>query len=178
MSPQSAAAAQLVKAATATPAKQTVQMSIFDRMEELHNSIARRAFELFEGNDHWPGRELENWLRAETELLHPMLLELTESDNHLNVRAEVPGFSAKDLEINVEPRRLTVSGKREFKEENKKGKTHYSELSSGEILRIVELPAEVDTSNVSATLKDGILAVKMTKSPAPKSVRVELKAAS
>jgi len=147
-------------------------------MEELHNSIARRAFELFEGNGRWPGRELEDWLRAESELLHPTHLELTESDNHLNVRAEVPGFSAKDLEINVEPRRLTVSGKRETKEENKKGKTIYSELSTGEILRVVDLPADVDTSNITATLKDGILNVKMAKSPAPKSVRVELKTTS
>ena len=177
MSPQSAAAMQPVKAA-ATPAKQTVPINIFERMEELHNSIARRAFELFEGNGRWPGRELEDWLRAESELLHPTHLELTESDNHLNVRAEVPGFSAKDLEINVEPRRLTVSGKRETKEENKKGKTIYSELSTGEILRVVDLPADVDTSNITATLKDGILNVKMAKSPVPKSVRVELKTTS
>jgi HSP20 family protein len=106
-----------------------------------------------------------------------MHLELTESDNQLTVRAEVPGFSAKDLEINVEPRRLTVSGKRETKEETKKGKAIYSELSAGEILRVVDLPADIDTSNVTATLKDGVLNVKMAKTPAPTSVRVELKAA-
>ena len=178
MSPQSAAAMQPVKAAAATPVKQSIPINIFDRIEELHHSIARRAFELFEGNGRWPGRELEDWLRAESELLHPTHLELTESDNHLNVRAEVPGFTAKDLEIHVEPRRLTVSGKHETKEENKKSKIHYSELSTGEILRVVHLPADVDTSNVTATLKDGILHVKMTKMPAPKPVRVELKASS
>jgi HSP20 family protein len=162
---------------TSAPAKQVASMNIFDRMEELHNSIARRAFELFEGNSWWPGRELDNWLRAESELLHPMHLELTESDDHLTIRAEVPGFSAKDLEINVEPRRLTVSGKRETKEESKKGKSIYSELSAGEILRVVDLAADIDTSNVTATLKDGIMSVKMAKTPALKSVRVELKAA-
>jgi len=178
MSPQSAAAMQPVKAVAATPAKHAVPFNFFDRMEELHHSIARRAFELFEGNGRWPGRELDDWLRAEFELLRPMHLELTESDSHLNIRAEVPGFSAKDLEINVEPRRLTVSGKRETREENKKGKIHYSELSTGEILRSVDLPADIDASNVTATLKDGVLNIKMAKLPAPRSVRVELKAAS
>lgn len=173
MSPQSATAMQPVKGQA--PAKQTGPMSIFDRMQEIHDAIARRAFELFEGNGRWPGRELEDWLRAESELIHPMRLELAESDSHLNVRAEVPGFNAKELEINLEPRRLTVNGKHETKEENKKGKTLYSELCSGEILRIVDLPTEVDTSSVSATLKDGVLNIKMTKMPAPKSVRVELK---
>jgi HSP20 family molecular chaperone IbpA len=41
----------------------------------------------------------------------------------------------------------------------------------------VDLPADIDTSNVTATLKDGILNVKMAKTLAPTSVRVELKAA-
>lgn len=173
MSPQSATAMQPIKGQTL--AKQTGPISIFDRMQELHDSIARRAFELFEGKGRWTGRELDDWLHAESELLHPVHLELTDSDNHFNVRAEVPGFSAKELEINVEPRRLTISGKHETKEETRKGKTIYSELCAGEILRVVDLPAEVDTSSVTATLKDGVLNIKMAKTPAPKSVRVELK---
>lgn len=171
MSPHSATAMQHVK--EAVPVKQTP--GIFDRIEELHNSIARRAFEIFEGKGRWPGRELDDWLRAESELIHPMHLEITESDNHLNVRAEVPGFNAKELEINIEPRRLTITGKHEAKDETKKDKTLYSELRASEILRVVDLPAEVDTSDVSATLKDGIMSIKMTKTAAPKSVRVELK---
>ena len=171
MSPHSATAMQHVKEAVLV--KQTP--GIFDRIEELHNSIARRAFEIFEGKGRWPGRELDDWLRAESELIHPMHLEITESDNHLNVRAEVPGFNAKELEINIEPRRLTITGKHEAKDETKKGKTLYSELRASEILRVVDLPAEVDTSDVGATLKDGILSIKMTKTAAPKSVRVELK---
>jgi HSP20 family protein len=110
-----------------------------------------------------------------SELLHPMHLELTESDSSLTVRAEVPGFTAKELEINVEPRRLTVTGKRETKDETKKGRTVHSELCASEILRVVELPAEVDISNLIASLKDGILSIKMAKTATPKSVRVELK---
>jgi HSP20 family protein len=156
-------------------AKQTGPTTIFDRVEQVYDSIARRAFEIFEGNGGWPGRELDDWLRAESELLHPMHLELTESANNLTVRAEVPGFSAKELEINVEPRRLAVSGKRETKEETKKGKTLYSELCANEIMRVVELPAEVDTSKVNATLKDGILNIELTKAAPAKTVRIEPK---
>jgi HSP20 family protein len=163
MSPQSATAMQHTK--DAVPIKQTP--SIFHRIEELHNSIARRAFEIFEGKGRWPGRELDDWLRAESEFIHPMHLEITESDNYLNVRAEVPGFNAKELEI--------ITGKHEVRDETKKGKTLYSELCAAEILRVVDLPAEVDTSDVSATLKDGILSIKMTKTATPKSVRVDLK---
>ena len=176
MSPQSATAMQPAKGTA--PLKQTSLTNIFDRIEEVHNSIARRAFEIFEGKGRWLGRELDDWLRAESELLHPVHLELNESDTHVTVRAEVPGFSAKDLEINLEPRRVTVTGKREFKEETEKGKTVYSEMCAGEILRVIDLPADVDTSKVTASLKDGILNIRMAKTAVPKSVRIELKTAS
>jgi HSP20 family protein len=87
---------------------------------------------------------LEDWFRAESELLHPLRLEITESDDNLTVRAEVPSFSTKELEINVEPLKLTIVGKHRAQEESKKSKTIYSERCAKEILRVVYLPAEVD----------------------------------
>jgi HSP20 family protein len=93
------------------------------------------------------------------------------------VRAEVPGFNAKELEINLESRTLTITGKHETKEENQKGKTIYSERSAREILRVVELPAEVDGSKVSATLKDGVLNIELPKAAHAKRIRIEPKAA-
>jgi HSP20 family protein len=173
MSPQSATAMQPLKGSIAV--KESSPITMFHRVEEVYDAIARRAFEIFQGNGPAPGHELDDWLRAESELLHPMHLELTDSASNLTVRAEVPGFSAKELEINVEPRRLTVSGKRETKEETKKGKTIYSELCANEILRVVELPTEVDTSKVNATLKDGILNIELAKAAPAKTVRVEPK---
>jgi HSP20 family protein len=90
----------------------------------------------------------------------------------------VPGFSTKELTIDVEPRRLTISGKHETKEESKKGKTVYSEQCAKEILRVVDLPAEIDSSKVNATLKDGVLNLEMPKAAHAKTVRVEPRAAS
>ena len=65
---------------------------------------------------------------------------MAESDDNLTVRAEVPGFSTNELEIHVEPRRLTIAGKHETQEDSKKGKTIYSERCAKEILRVVDLP--------------------------------------
>ena len=64
-----------------------------EKVKEINNSIARRAFEMFESNGQTVGRELEHWLKAETEVLHPTHLEIAESDEALTVRAEMPGFS-------------------------------------------------------------------------------------
>ena len=175
MSPQAATAMQPAK--TSVPVKRTETENVFDRIQQTYDSIARRAFEIFDNNGRWRGSELNDWLQAESELLHPVQLEMEESDDNLTVRAEVPGFSTKELEINVGPRKLTITGKHEAQEESKKGKTVYSERCAKEILRVVDLPAEVDSSKVTATLKDGILSLEMPKAAHAKTVRVEAKAA-
>jgi HSP20 family protein len=80
------------------------------------------------------------------------------------------------LEVNLEPRRLTIAGKRETKEEHKTKKTIYSERCSGQILRVLDLPAEVDTEKTKATLKDGILELEIPKAASSKGIRIEPKA--
>ncbi len=175
MSAQAATATQPAK--TSVPVKQIETENVFDRIQQVYDSIALRAFDIFETNGRWFGRELDDWLQAESQLLHPVHLEIAESDDNLTVRAEVPGFSTKELEINVEPRRLTITGKHEAKEESKKGKTIYSERCAKEILRSFDLPAEIDSSKVTATLKDGVLNIELPKAAHAKTVRVELKAA-
>ena len=175
MSAQIATAMQPTKGPV--PVTQSPTGDVFEGMQQTFDSIARRAFEIFNNNGRLFGTELQDWFRAESELLHPVHLEIAESDDNLTVRAEVPGFSTKELEIHVEPRRLTIAGKHEAREESKKGKTIYSERCAKEILRVIDLPAEVDTSKVSAILKDGVLNVELPKAAHAKTVRVEPKSA-
>lgn len=151
---------------------------IFDHMRELHDIISRRAFELFEKGGGIFGRDLEDWFTAESELLHPVSISIDETDEGLKVEAEVPGFKAEELEVSVEPCRLTITGARKAtKEEKKKGKTLYSEHSAERILRVVDLPVEVNTEAVSAVLKDGTLEFKMLKAAPAKKITIEQKAA-
>lgn len=171
MTPQAATAVQPVKTSEVT--KRTESQQLVDRMEKLYDSIARRAFEIFENNGRWDGRDLDNWFQAESEILHPVHLEISESDDALNIKAEVPGFTAKELDVQIEGNRLTISGKHESKEETTKGKTVYSERCAKEVFRSVPLPAAVDGAKVNATLKDGILNIELPKSTRGKSVPVE-----
>ena len=50
--------------ATTLPIKKTE--SIFDEVQQMHDQIMKRAFEIFDGNGHDFGRDLENWLRSGT----------------------------------------------------------------------------------------------------------------
>jgi len=175
MKEQSVAITQPAK--EAGPMKLLPGSDLVDRIQELSNSIARRAFEIFECRGRALGHDLEDWLRAESEFLHPVHLDITESDEALTVRAEVPGFSAKELEVSVEPHRLTISGKREANEERKSKKTIYTEHCVNQIFRSIDLPAEVDSSKVTATLKDGVLELSMPKTAKAQKVPIEEKPA-
>ena len=145
---------------------------LLDQMFESFDAISRRAFEIFENNGRSDGHDLEDWFKAEKELLHPVHLEITESDDSISVKAEVPGFNEKELQVTMEPNLLTISGKRESSKEEKKGKTTYSETCSNEIFRVVDLPAEVDTEKVTATLKDGMLQLTMPKAAKGRVVEI------
>jgi HSP20 family protein len=151
---------------------------LFDRMREMQEAISRRAFELFEKGGRVFGRDLDNWFKAESELLHPVNISIEDTDEGLKVEAEVPGFKAEELEVSVEPHRLTIAGKREVeKEEKKKGKTVYSERRAERVLRVVDLPMEVNTENVTATLRNGVLEFMLPKAVPAKKITIEQKAA-
>ncbi len=102
---------------------------------------------------------------------------MAEEDGKLTVEAEVPGFDAKDLEVSLEPSRLTISGKKETKDEQKKGKTIYQEQCCSQLRRVVDLPAEVDSSKATASLKNGLLEINLPKLAKAATTRVDVKAA-
>jgi HSP20 family protein len=160
----------------ATPKPVKVE-TLLDRMNDVFNDIKKRAFEIFDGSGRRFGRELDDWLKAEREFLHPVHVQLTESGDSLEVHAEVPGFSEKELEVSVERSRVTISGKRETSKEEKKGKTLYAETGCDQILRVVDLPVEIETDKVTATLKNGVLELTMPKAAKARSIRIQPKAA-
>ena len=148
--------------------------SITERIDRLYGAISRRAYELFERDGRVDGNDVRHWLDAEKEFLHPVHVNMKETDGEFVVRAEVPGFTASDLEVNVEPRRVTIAGKRESKKEMREDGTFYAEERSDEIFRTIELPSEVNTTKVSAALRDGVLDIQIPKAESKKSVAMEI----
>lgn len=175
MAEKGAVAIQIAKEPTTV--KPFQPESLAAHVNAMFDAISRRAYEIFEGSGRTAGHELEDWFQAEKELLHPVHIQVNETESAVEVKAEVPGFNEKELEITVEPQMLTITGKRQTQKGEKKGKTIYSEACSDEIMRVVELPVEVETDNIEATLKNGILQLELPKAAAVKSAKIETKAA-
>jgi HSP20 family protein len=170
------------RASAATRLQPVSPEQIFDHMKDTFNALARRAFEIHEASGRRPGRDLEDWFQAERELLLPLQVEVSETTNAYTVKAQVPGFTDKDIEVGLEPQRLTISGTRQAAKEEKKGKAVYSERSSAAMFRVLPLPAEVDTASpeVKASCAKGVLTITLPKlaKARTKQVKVEAKAAS
>ena len=151
--------------------------SFLQKMSDVEDSIARRAYELFASSGFTDGHDLEDWLLAESEVFGRMPVEVTETEKELTVTAGLPGFIEKDIEITVEPGCLFITAKREEKSENKKkGETIYSERSN-QVYRAIDLPADVDTDKAKATLSKGELEITLPKKETGKKVTIEAEAA-
>ena len=109
---------------------------ILELAQEINDLIAHRAYELFEARGFAHGYDREDWLRAESEILD-VPVDVTETETKLTVRADVPGFSEKNLEVRVAPRSLCIIGKRPEASEQKEEKTVYSERHSTQISRVL-----------------------------------------
>jgi HSP20 family protein len=146
---------------------------LFEHTQDVFNLIARRAFEMFEARGCMHGNDREDWFLAESELLTPVKFHLSESGERLTARAEVPGFHRQEIKVSLEPRRLSISGKTEPRENHKSEKHPHSHRHAQLMFHVIDLPCEVDLSKAKASFNDGRLEVVMPKAAPARSVRVE-----
>jgi HSP20 family protein len=103
-------------------------------------------------------------------------VNLWEDDDFVYAEAELPGLKLPDLEITVTAdNQLTLKGKRE-PAAPEKVEWHRQECGFGSFERTIELPVSVDAGKVEARLENGVLTIKMAKSPAAKPKKIPVKA--
>jgi HSP20 family protein len=103
-------------------------------------------------------------------------VDIREEDDAFFVDAEVPGLSAEDVKVDVEKNVLTLSGERKVEKEESEGSYRRVERQYGSFTRSFTLPETVDTENISADLKEGVLALRLPKKEAPTPRKISVKA--
>ncbi len=89
--------------------------------------------------------------------------ELTETDEAFNLKLEVPGMEAKDLDIEVTVDRVSISGERKSETKSEENGRTRSEFRYGKFSRVIPLPKAIQNTNVTAEYKDGILNLTLPK---------------
>lgn len=105
-----------------------------------------------------------------------LTVDVYQDGDYIIVQSTVAGVKDEDLEVNITNESVTIRGTRERKEETKEKDYFYQELFWGTFSRSIILPQEVDPENSTATLKNGVLTVRMPKADRNKSKKLKVKA--
>ena len=128
--------------------------------------------------DRWTGWPFGDWPFSggdSPERLAPAALDVSESDEEVLVRADMPGIDPKQVDIRIEGDRMTIRGERVEKKEDK-GKNYVRmERRYGGFARTVPLPSTVDADKAKAEYKDGVLQIRLPRREGAKPKRIEVK---
>ncbi len=125
--------------------------SALDEMDHLKRQIGRMV-------DGWPAMSND---RERSGVFPPA--NLTETRDHYVLRAELPGVTPADLDIQTAGNSLSISGERKIAKEEASARYHRRERDAGRFSRAIALPGEIDAENITAKLTDGILEIVVPK---------------
>ena len=154
----------------------TQRDSIGDQLEQLHQRIARRAYDLFRGRDGW-GDAFGDWFSAEQELVSKPAVELREKDGTFTIAAAIPGVEAKDITVDITPQDVVIQAASEHRHTEDKGQVHRCEFTAGQFFRSLPFPKAVDATKAKADYQNGMLNITVPIAPEARAKRVDIKAA-
>lgn len=134
-------------------------------LDAFQNDMNRLFDGFFGRRDAAAGYGSRRWVPA---------MDLIETDDSLVLRADLPGVRREDLSIEVKDGILTVAGERRVEHEEKREGYHRVERSFGRFSRSLELPKGSDAEAVDASLKEGVLEVRIPKPAERKATRIEV----
>ena len=135
-------------------------------MATLQNEMNRLFGTFFDTPTTGTNGSLRRWMPA---------MDLVETEEHFVLRADLPGLSEADVNIELEDRVLTVSGERKSESEVKKDGFYRLERATGAFSRALTLPEGIDPDSITAAFDKGVLEVRIPKPEQTKPRRVAIK---
>lgn len=100
-------------------------------------------------------------------------LDVAETDRAYSVRLEMPGVNKDDVKVSIEGRQVSVQAQTKREDERKEGeRIVYRERSVASYARTFTLPAEIDQTEASARLENGVLALELPKRGARSAAQI------
>jgi HSP20 family protein len=103
-------------------------------------------------------------------------IDVADRDDHIEVRAEVPGLKPEEFNIKVQGDLLTVRSEKKEESERKEDNWVVRERRSGSLARAIRLPATVDSEKSQASYKDGVLVLTLPKVEKAKTQEIKVTA--
>jgi HSP20 family protein len=131
-------------------------------LTNLQSEMNRLFSSFFEAGD---GESARRWTPA---------MDLMEADDHLVLKADLPGVAEDDVQIEVRDNVLTISGERQAEHSEKRNGYYRVERAFGGFSRSLTLPDGVDADEIQATFDKGVLEVRIPKPEERKPRRISI----
>ena len=131
----------------------------------LHNQMEKVFSDLFASHDGETDMEETSWMPT---------VDISETENGFEIRAELPGVSEKDVNVSVTDNLLTIKGEKHQEEETDGKDYHRVERRYGSFQRSFTLPRHIETDAIKAEFKDGVLTLGIPKAEAAKPTEVPI----
>ena len=122
----------------------TSPATIFNEVDSWFNNVSSDLPAIFNEISHWKPN-----------------FEVLNTDKAYRIRAEIPGMSKKDVNIEVKENTLIISGERKNTIDD--SDHNYSEFSYGKFSRSFNLPDDVKETKIKASMKEGVLALEIPR---------------
>jgi len=92
-----------------------------------------------------------------------LIIDMFQTPNEIIIQSTVAGVKPDDLDVSISQDMVTIRGRRQQTRQISRDDYFYQELYWGAFSRSIPLPQEIDTESAEATLKNGILTIKLPK---------------
>lgn len=141
---------------------------VFEEMEQLRRSMDRLFERNFPATSRWGTSE------STSDWAFSVPVETGWTDDHLNLRAILPGVSEKDFSLTVQGNQLHIRGERKRPADFGKEDSVWYTLPYGKFERVLDLPTGLNFEKLEAHLHDGVLDVHIPLAEAVKPKRIEI----
>lgn len=131
----------------------------------LHNEMGRIFGDLFGSHQDRPDAKVTSWMPS---------ADITETETGFEIRAELPGVTKNDVHVSVTDNLLTIKGEKRQEEKTDSDNFHRVERSYGSFQRSFTLPRNVETADIKAGFKDGVLTISIPKTEAAKPTEIPI----
>jgi len=152
-------------------------MGIINEDESDDISIPSSHFEQENDNfsDGWNSPTSHNQTDADESGDGQLTIDVYQTDEDVVIKSTIAGVNPEDLDVSINNDMITIRGERKFEEEVSEENFYYQECYWGSFSRSVVLPVDVIAEKIEASLKNGILTIRLPKADTNKTKKIKVR---
>lgn len=149
------------------------QISTMPIYEEEENNMILNNSSFSESNSYSPRQERDEEIVDDTE--GQLTIDVYQTSTDIVIKSTIAGVKPEDLDVSINNDMITIKGERRNEEEVSNENYYYQECYWGGFSRSVVLPVEVIAEKIEASLKNGILTIKLPKADTTTTKKIQVR---